>query len=439
MPAGPALAALLAGCGGTPPPPTTVTGLQVVAIVTDPPQPTALQDLTVEVWVADGLGLGADVVLWMCAPVDGRCVEFDALPGSDGLPLQFVTRTGAAAPVFRATVAWPLLASIASDYVSTSGAFDPELTHGAPDGFLIWALACVPGLCDVVREVRADPVAASPTWWDATDALSDPALILEGVEPGEASVAVKFVPTWPTLDATATFYAPNLAPELSMTALSPVVHQGTWFDPDGDDVQLIAFTTAGTARLERPLQGALQVTTSPTTRDLRALARDPEWSGGDLFVVADDGRGGTAIWTNVAEQTACAPEVRFAATGEPGSPLLVGGGDVIVTVQVRGVPLPAVVSASLDSRNGRWSWFDTTTVTPPYAYTGYGGYLPAPADPCAWSTAYLSLSPAGGAVEPCSFGGTPVTLTATVSDETGVLASAEEVHVAQAPSYLGCP
>lgn len=304
------LTALFA-CGPTPAPVTTVRGLQVVAMVTDPPEPLAREPMSVEVWVADGLGRGADVLVWLCTPVDGRCLEHDALPGADGLPLLFVTQTGRADPTFRARVAWPLLADIARGYVEAQvDEVLGEEVEDAGSGLFVWALACVPGTCDVIEQVRADPVAGSATWRAATDALADPSLILDDLPPGEASVAVKFVPLYTDEASYATtFRFPNQLPLLDGEAGlpgDPISLQ--WADPDGDEVEIQSFTTAGAVSASTTFQG-VEVDPSPGARG----------QYGDVFVVAEDGRGGTAVWSTVGESAKrCAPTVSLPTGPDPG-------------------------------------------------------------------------------------------------------------------------
>ena len=77
------------GCGPGLPSVTTISGLQVVAIETSPPEPGPTDALTLRTWVADGLGHGADVLVWSCLPVDGVCVEaaLPVLPPEPALPV----------------------------------------------------------------------------------------------------------------------------------------------------------------------------------------------------------------------------------------------------------------------------------------------------------------------------------------------------------------
>lgn len=437
------LPSLLSACGEAVNPATTVTGLQVVAIGTDPAQPAPFQDLTIDVWVADGLGTGADVVVWMCSPVDGRCLEFDALPGSDGLPLRFVAEAGPADPVFRATVGWPFLVDVALDAAAGSGApFDADIGV-AGEGILVWALACVPGVCDVIRQVRADPVAGSPTWWDATAALSDPAALLEGVPPGEASVAVKFVPLWrgPEFGTDSTHTDPNLPPSLGLLArtVEPPTAWLSFFDPDGDDLSIQAFTTVGGVVLQRPGPNEARLAVIPSLGHLRAHPQALTWDGGggDWFVVVEDGRGGTAVWSSTAaRQDRCAPEITLPAGPTPGGLLEVGGYGASVSPRFVGFPNGADVQVSLSARDGSATWTGFATVGGG-GTTSSGGPYAAPRDPCAPTPLWVDLF-SYQPIEVCELAGEPMDLRVVAGDREGRQATLAFPVVATQPPELTC-
>jgi len=434
----------LAGCGETPLPVTTVQGLQVVAITATPAQPTGLQTVELEVWVADGLGLGAEVLLWMCSPVDGRCLEFEALPGSVGLPLQFVTEVGTADPVFRATVNWPFLAGIATDYLDpevVGGLIDGDDTDVTVPGLLVWAVACVPGVCDVIRQVRADPIAAGPTWVEATAALSNPAKILEGLEPGEASVAVKFLPLWTTPFGTGTFYFPNSAPlvEADPSDLPPADRVVNWLDPDGDDVQFQVFTTGGTVEL-----GA---GTNPNQVTIR---HEPDRFGwGDVFLVAEDGRGGSAVWSSTrSERAQCEPVVRLPQGPRAGDLYALSRGAQVLDVQVRGFTPGSQIKATVLGPETGTLYAGNATVPELITTTPYGGYgglaggsgastePEVEVDPCLFQDLTLVVAPQVP-IDPCTLGGLPLTVQVKATDFAGSTAETEVLVIARSLEF--CP
>lgn len=332
--------ALLASCGGRISVPDTIRGLQIVAIEANPAQPEPFESLQLRTWVADGVGRGADVLVWLCTPYQGHCVE--ALPpGSTGLPLSTWTRHGTSNPEFTADAAWPLFSSIAAANYAI-----PEIARGK---LLVWALACAPGTCPVIDQVAADPQSGSEAWRVAEHELYalaatsvaglpeaaevgnlDPPvtdLWIEDAPQGQFSLAGKVVPVWlgPPDPSTITdvYYGtettkpqtePNRAPSiveitssggpstLTVVTIAAETTSDTdehWArfrlsDPDADPLNVRSFVTAGGV-----------VTTREGDTGVTVLWQAPLSPLHDQigFVVADDARGGTAVWTNAHQET----------------------------------------------------------------------------------------------------------------------------------------
>jgi hypothetical protein len=344
--------AWLAGCAD-PPLPNVIRGIQVVAIEPLPAEPEPLEKLDLRVWVADGQGLGADVLVWVCTPLvaqDGsielpseaelqsgsplqlegklRCVEAHP-PGSKGLPLSVWTRTGTAgqgpdaAPYFEASeLGWPLAVSVADASFNI-----PEQYRGM---MLVWALACAPGVCSLIDDVKINPQSESDAWKATSAALADPASWIEDLPRGQVSLAAKrvsvYLPdeTTPSTDpytgytttvTTPTAMGPNRAPTLTAAALPAEQDRVVRLrvsDPDSDPVQIRTFVTAGGAVATRQGDTGLGVMWHEPV-DLRRPA--------DLFVVAEDGRGGTAVWQWGSGGDSCAARPLEAHLGTPSSPL----------------------------------------------------------------------------------------------------------------------
>lgn len=311
----------LLACGPGNPSVTTISGLQVVAIEAIPAEPSPAEPLTLRTWVADGRGQGADVLVWSCAPVDGACLEAalpELPPGltSDGVPLSLWTRVGRAAPSFETEVGWPFLASFAADLAGLDdpppgfAPFGTEPTEDEAPALLVWALACAPGVCPIVDAVRANPVPGSDAWLDVTAALADPAALLADVPEGDASIAVKTVPLYPEPDPYAETYGyfypgygdldpPNEAPTLAFVEEAGATDPARltrflfWDVDDQDSPSARAFTTRGLVETETVGEGDLYVRWTPPATPGPV---DPT-----LFVVLDDGRGGTAVWSSSTE------------------------------------------------------------------------------------------------------------------------------------------
>lgn len=312
--------AWLAGCDGVHPVPNSIRGIQVIAIESTPAQPDTFEALTLGAWVADGLGRGADVLIWLCTPLDGRCVEAYP-PGSTGLPLSLWTRVGRADPLFEASTPWPLFAGIAADN------FDiPEDYRGK---LLVWALACSPGLCPVIDKVSVNPRSGSESYAEVSAMLADPASWLDELPRGQVSIAVKAVPVFlePDTDPYAYPYASypeytvqdpvNHPPTLTLRASSADgrVREFETSDPDGDSVITRAFVTAGGVYTESGSSGTEWVQWQAPLLDDRE---------GYLFLVAEDQRGGTSVWTSHPDFDPCGAALAI----DPVDPALAPGDTV---------------------------------------------------------------------------------------------------------------
>lgn len=292
---------LLAACGGRGPMPNTIEGLQVVAIAATPAHPTPDSPVDLDVWVADGEHRGAEVLVWSCAPVDGECLEARP-PGTNGLALSLWTKVSATTPTdprAPVTVGWPLLA----------GSADQTL-------LAVWALACTPGVCPLFDLVAANPEVGSPAWELAVEQLSDPTAWIPDLPAGEVSVAVKLLPVYdPFATGLTTIPTQNQNPTLTHTGGgTPEVDVFAATDPDGDKLVGRAFVTAGGVERSWTTDTSLTVLWQPPA-SLDAVQ--------DRFVVVEDGRGGTAVWSNLVGDACQAPHV--VGLGHDGAPLPVSG------------------------------------------------------------------------------------------------------------------
>lgn len=354
-----ALSVLLAGCASPPRAVTTIPGVQVVAIEAHPPQPAQFDTLVLDTWVADGIGGGADVLVWLCTPIDGLCIE-GSPPGLAGLPFSFWTRVSRADPRSTTTNGWPLFGGLVPE-----DAVLPEGFDGG--GLLVWALACVPGFCPVMDEIAVDPQPGSEPWMEIAEGLADPARWVTAAPEGYASIAVKRVPLWVPPEGGETTeeteLAPNGAPHLNELDVPPsewpppvgwpppVVVLGI-SEPDGDELESRAFTTSGLISQTFHKDDPTLDTYGPGDKivvDWRA-SRPPD--GGrppQLFLVVEDERGATDVWSSDKGPDPCAVpiDVRYTTPSYPG--------DVLVAmVPAGGVPSQSLAFTVTGDVVGAW-------------------------------------------------------------------------------------
>jgi hypothetical protein len=267
-----AIALLALGCGPGPSDETLIDELQVVGAIVEPPEIGPGEDATVEVVVADPLGTGADVLVWSCTGFGAGCLEAPA-------PLP----------------EWAAVGSLEDEQLvipwTASPALGALLEEGETAEAGLWVLACEPGLCAVIDEVRAalDDGGAAP---DALVAdLADPFawvadLPIDGVSLAQRSLVLSARPqeqrnTNPVIDVRRdgpTTVSPGQDLELPIEV-----------SDDGDTVEL-AFGLATGGGFGLPSFDVL---------DGEAILRwyAPDETGEvDLFVVVNDGEGGTAVW-----------------------------------------------------------------------------------------------------------------------------------------------
>jgi hypothetical protein len=137
---------------------------------------------------------------------------------------------------------------------------------------------------------------------------------MDELPPGQVSLAVKQVPLFSDADVRPeTAYAPtftygsggrpNQSPILVEKAFTDSGFQATdafdrflVYDPDGDELSIRPFTTAGGAVLTPTSDTGLAVMWQEPVSPLRDAVK---------FVVVEDGRGGTAVWTDAAAGEGC--------------------------------------------------------------------------------------------------------------------------------------
>jgi len=181
----------LPGCVPRLPDEDLVTGLEVVTVVAEPPEVSAIEEYALTAWVADAWQRGAEVVVWPCTPVDlgdrVRCAE-----GLDinevGIRTSYWTETGVVRDHhFTARMVTPLVPFLAF----TESAGPDQYKQGLP--MPVYALACEPGVCSLFDWLRADPDPGTEAYAQLARTLADPELLADQAPIGQMSLAVKLV------------------------------------------------------------------------------------------------------------------------------------------------------------------------------------------------------------------------------------------------------
>ncbi len=263
------LLALLAGCMPGPNEETIIDDLRVVAAVVEPPEIAPDEAATVDLHIADPLGLNPDVLVWTCTRTGPGCAERDqpldgrswAAPVTDGI----------------ATVDLPTTVGQAAAASDTVLAVE------------LWTLACEPGACDIFERWR-NAVPGTGLSHDVAIELEDPGSLISDVEFEKAALAVKrvFVSSRPAEER-----ARN--PVLDALGSEPGDEEGSLtmsFSIQGDaDVELWAYATSG----------GFASTRVPVDGGVAELDFFPgETRDGEVFVVAVQDDGGAAVWRGAA-------------------------------------------------------------------------------------------------------------------------------------------
>jgi hypothetical protein len=229
---------LLTACGMGPSDETLLDELRVIGAVVEPPEIAPGESVDVTATVVDPLQAGMELIIWACTPTTSGCAE-DRLPLAERMAVPAMTgNTGTA------TLRTPIV-PLPEDTVISG---------------IVWLLACEPDLCEVIAEARTALANDS----DFPDALRD----------RNAN---------PIITVTAPLPATILAEEeldFPLDILDDTVTDG---------LVAVGLTTGG--GFGSPLFDVFE-----GRADLVYFA--PDQSGVvDLYVIVEDGNGGSAVWT----------------------------------------------------------------------------------------------------------------------------------------------
>lgn len=261
---------MTAGCSFPNDDETRVAELRVMAVVMEPPEVVPGETLRFDVHLLDPQRGGADLLLWLCTPVDGACLEAEASPPLAG---------------------WTRVVRRAGDVTALEIAVPAELApylggEARTASLLGWALACAPGRCPVIDAVAdADPDAPAPA--EVLASLSDPELMLRGLPKTGVSLAAR-----PVVITGRPEGERNLNPVVFRLGEGDLVVRtgGTYLVQlaYADVAYAWPYATIGGFEYDRYVAGG-------SAGALRFVA--PEDPGtGEVLIVVTDGVGGEAVW-----------------------------------------------------------------------------------------------------------------------------------------------
>jgi hypothetical protein len=275
------------GCGVGDSHPSQVVDTQVLAVVTEPAQPSPGQSVAVTVWVADPRDRGVELLVWSCTPYgDDDCVEREA--GLNQMAAVF-TEPGAQGRFSFSRYLPVALEAVFAD------------SDQAPAA-LVWALACEPGLCPIIDDVRqalADPVDIAGAD-RVMDELADPVSWLRDLPLAGVNLAGRFVPLARTAADDRNqnpvveqrfLTEDEVGQPVAVAASDARSVRFAVFDPNGTRSDAVAYTTVGR------FDDHVVREDSQDDTVLHWLLAPAEPATGTLWVVFDDGDGGRSVWT----------------------------------------------------------------------------------------------------------------------------------------------
>jgi hypothetical protein len=241
----------------------TLTRLQIMSVIVEPPLVRPGDVPSVTAWVSDPTDEGYEILVWTCTNLGRGCVETD-------LDIDLWTDT----PLMRDGASEPWIPDIDTNGMPS----DLELPVS------VLALACAPGLCPEIGEVRrGDPnvgaVLSDPTEFarslpiDGTSLVRRGATLTGDVEGDNDNPDVQMAPD-PDVRAT-----PGEEVRLSFRV------------SDETDMTSDGFATGGV------LEDGIW-----TGHDLLFIWNAPEKTGDyELWVTIEDGTGGGAVWRGIGQ------------------------------------------------------------------------------------------------------------------------------------------
>lgn len=267
---------MLVACGG-PNEETLIDELRVVAMVAEPPEVAPGESVQISVLTSVPEETETEQMTWSCLPMGEACLE------GQGGSLENWVHQGELDAVGATTYSIDLPVEL--------GAFlQEEEELRVP----LWTLSCAPGVCPLFAMAKDSPDAAATGWAGLMSALADPISELALLPKEGVSLAVRTLVVSDRAPESRN-QNPVLVPE-SLDAVSVSLEQSVELqfslEDEGENLQAFGYTTIGgfgTAGKEVDA-GVFDLT-------LFGPIETSEATEGRLFVVVNDGQGGTATWT----------------------------------------------------------------------------------------------------------------------------------------------
>ncbi len=314
---------LLAACGGRNDE-TTLTELRVVAMIAAPPEVGPGQSTTLTSVIVDPAAKGVETLTWTCTNLGEGCLEptlglswyVTGTPDLDGLVSATFTVPGLGGPPASDTGTDTGTGDTGTGDTGTgdtgtgdtgtgdTGAVEPGTDTGASDTGTFdtstlpppaplvgaYTLACAPGVCPVIAKAQAGTL-------DASD-LADTTALMKSLPLQGTSLATRRIWLGSGVNAHQNPVA-TLAEE--PVAGSEVALRFTVSGSFGDEPSAYGYAEGGAfdaGRYRIAEDGTVTLTWFP-----------PEEGGlGNVYVVFNDGLGGTALWRRTLEGTAAPAE-----------------------------------------------------------------------------------------------------------------------------------
>jgi hypothetical protein len=289
------IALALLACGGGQRHPSVVEDTRILGIVAEPPEAQPGEDVRITVLVADPLLRGAEVLIWTCGLYEGECAE-SVMPFADwaivtALPVG-PRLTGADVLTLRDAELVEVVREVPEDA-------EEIFAYLNPIPVVLYALACAPGLCPIIDEVKEARLLGSASS-DLKERLADPTLWMHTLPMAGVSlaaqqlvisdVAMELRNHNPIFDPR---FSAAYDPRLRVPAGGELEVAFFTDDPLGGSVYGYAYTTAGSFEERRVKED---------DNGIRNWLLAPDEPGtGRVYMVFEDRDGGSAIWTRQVE------------------------------------------------------------------------------------------------------------------------------------------